>query len=104
MQFHRAIPQDDYITLGTIRYGIKFGAMSNTTNPTKIGTLSIGEANDVLANGYHLSNMINKTDRPPEIEQNAAVPNENDNPVCVIKPVMPKLTQLLRKSKMQGKL
>lgn len=104
MQFHRAIPQGDYITLGTIRYGIRFGAMSNTTNPTKMATLSIGEANDVLANGYHFSNMMNKTDRPSEIEQHAAVPNDNYGPVCVIKPAMPKLTQLLRKSKMQGKL
>lgn len=100
-QFNRAIPHEDYITLGTIRYGIKFGSRSNMENISNFTTLSIGEANDVMENGYHSikKDVVDaKIGKTPDLS-----PVDNDSP-NVANLVMPNLTQFSRKAKSQGEL
>lgn len=57
---HRAIPQDDYITLGTIRYGIKFGSRPHSSNKSNSTTLPVSDARETLSNGYHTEHRPNE--------------------------------------------
>lgn len=84
--FFRAIPEAGYITLGTIRYGVKLSQGCFSTKCTHFRSSSLSMAEQISNNNHSLrkstSNMSNERDTEPKNINGFRKDAENTSAIC----------------------